>query len=276
MLYKVSVGAVMKKPIIISFTAAFIIGIGVYAFYFMSKVMLQPAAQDSELKVAPPTLQASPGQEGDTAGVPPPPPPTSVGTTQTTPDSPRKLVGITEERLKQIEQSLPAGSRVYLSPVGSDNSVAALVDADLYGDTGKETVVVHTAKSPTSGEPTPPLILSLLSWNDGTGSIVATTPLSGGVIFNIKMSGSNVPLAVADLTEDGRPEIIVASGAGASLGGALRVFRIGGLSFTPLAEIEGNFFEVRPGRSGTITVRSRYENRPASYRWDGIQFARQQ
>jgi hypothetical protein len=258
------------RAIILSFTLALAIGVGVYVFYSFSKDA--PGSHNKQVEFPETVLQAPTPQRSLDPSVPPSPPARDVE--QPAPEPPRRLVGLTNERLKQIEQSLPKGSQIYLSPIGNDKSVAALVNADLYGDRRVETIVVHTVKTPTSQEPTPPLVLSILTPNGGGLSLRASVPLTGGVLFKIETDGSDVPVVVSDVTGDHRPEIIVASGIGASLGGVLQVFRADGSSLVSISQIEGNLFRVhgRVGPSSIITAQSRYEKKPVSYRWNGQQF----
>lgn len=261
-----------KKAIIISFTLAFIAGVGAFLFYSVFRNATQPTPRDSEFNAQQPVLQAP--QQGEASATPLPPPPTSTNNIAVTQEPPRKLVGTTQERLKQIEQSLPTGSQIYLSPIGDDKSVAALVDNDLYRDGVTETIVVHTSKTATAQEPTPRLLLSVLGPGKGALSIRASVQLQGGVLSNMQLNGSEVPLAVVDITGDGRPEIIVASGVGASLGAMLHVFKVEGTSLFNLSEIEGNVFRIqtRTSKPSVITVQSRYENNPKTYQWDGTRF----
>ena len=184
------------------------------------------------------------------------------------------MVGATPEQLKEIEASLPKDSRIYLTPIDKDRLAPALVEADLDGDGSPELVVVHTSKPSTSREPTPWLSISVLARKAGTLVSMTSAELTGGVLFNLQMNGSPVPLAVSDLTREGHREIVVASGVGASLGGELHVFRFQGNSLLNISTIGGNVFGLRTlaDRSVTITAESRYENKPRSYRWNGHTF----
>lgn len=256
--------------IAISFTVALLSGVAVYVFYSYSKKALSP--QLGQVESPQTVLQAPTAQPLRDSLVPPPPP--ANGAAQSPPEPPRSLVGITAERLKQIEQSLPKGSKIYRSPIANDKSMAAVVDADLDGDGVSETIVVHTAQVPTTQEPTPPLVLTVLASKGGSLSPRASVPLTGGVLFNIRIDGSEEPLVVSHLTGDRRPEIIVASGIGASLGGVLQVFRADGSTLINISKIEGSLFQITSSirQPVMITVRSRYDKTPVTYRWNGHEF----
>jgi hypothetical protein len=80
-----------------------------------------------------------------------------------------------------------------------------------------------------------------------------------------------VPFAILDVTGDGRNEIVVTSGVGASLGGALQVYSFEGTSLHRIAFAEGHTLHLkntRPGRPSEITAQSRYEDKPRVYRWN--------
>ena len=258
------------KALVLPFTAAVLTAVGVYLFYSFSNEALNP--EDRQVESPQTVLQAPTPERLRDSSVPFPPPANSAAQPQ--PEPQRKLVGVAAERLKQIEQSLPKGSEICRSAVGSDKSMAAVLDADLDSDGVVETIVVHTATPPTSREPTPPLVLSVLASDGGALSQRASVPLTGGVLFNIKMDGSEEPLVVGDLTGDHRPEIIVASGIGASLGGMLQVFKVNGSSLANISQIEGNLFQIsrRVRQPIMISVHSRYDKTPVTYRWNGHQF----
>lgn len=262
-----------QKAVILSFTLAAVVGVSAYAFYSFSKEALKRSPDVSQVPPPPgPVLQApSPSGQGD---LPAPPPARGEKPIPPMPEPMRTLVGTTQERLRQVEQSLPAGSQVYLGPVGDDKSMAALTKADLDGDGTVETVVVYKQPAPNQQGGTQTLMLSVLAPKDDGFLARASIPLEGGVLFNIRVDGTDLPLSVRDMTGDGRPEIIVASGIGASLGGELQVFEVEGSSLKRALNIGGNIFQVhkRPGRTSVVTAQSRYSPEAVSYGWDGQRF----
>lgn len=265
----------MKKALIsLSFVLAFLGGVGAYIFYSFSRQAVQSTPQASDIVVPGTTLQAPANpQSGDSSTMPVPPPATD-NPAQSPAEPARILVGATPEQLKQIEASLPKDSRIYLSPIDQNGLAPAFVEADLEGDGSRELVVVHTTKASTSRDPTPSLSISVLSRKAGTLVLVTSAELTGGVLFNLQMNGSPVPLAVSDLTREGHREIVVASGVGASLGGELHVFRFQGNTLLNISTIGGNVFGLQTSadKSVIITAESRYENKPRSYRWNGHSF----
>jgi hypothetical protein len=265
----------MKKALIsVSFAFAFLVGVSAYIFYSFSRQALRPSPQASDIAVPETTLQASATQQPRDLPSIPVPPPATDNAAQSAAEPARTLVGSTPEHIKQIEESLPRDSRIYLSPIDRNKLAPAMVETDLDGDGSPELVVVHTTKPSTSQEPTPPLSISVLSRKADTFVLTTSTELIGGVIFNVQMNGSPVPLVVSDLTREGYREIVVASGVGASLGGELHVFRFQGNSLLNISNIGGNVFGLRTSadRSVIITAESRYENKPRSYKWNGHEF----
>lgn len=265
----------MRKALIsLSFVLAFVGGVGAYIFYSFSKQAVQPTAPASDVVVPGTTLQApATPQAGDSATIPAPPR-TTDNPARSPAEPARTLIGATPERLKQIEASLPKDSRVYLSPIDQNRLAPAFVEADLDGDGSPELVVVHTTTAATSRNPTPSLSLGVLSRKADRLVLMTSAELTGGVLFNLQMNGSPVPLAVSDLTREGYREIVVASGVGASLGGELHVFRFQGNSLLDISTIGGNVFGLQTSadKSVIITAESRYENKPRSYRWNGHSF----
>ena len=84
-----------------------------------------------------------------------------------------------------------------------------------------------------------------------------------------------VPFAIRDVTGDGRPEMIVTSGLGASLGGALQIYSFDGSSLREIGTADGHILDLDtkgPGQPSEITAHSRYETTPRIYRWNGQQF----
>jgi hypothetical protein len=209
---------------------------------------------------------------------PPPPPPPFPGTppiTLSPPEPTRTLDEMTIEFVKETQRYLPKGAHIYTYPVGKTDLGAAIMSADLRGDGEDETVVVYSERKPTPQEGSLPLFLSVLVRKEKTLAVVASVPLSGGVFFNPHIPGLGSPFAVRDVTGDNRPEIIVVSGGGASIGGALQVFKLEKSSLRKLADIFGHFFSVQSagvGKARVIKARSRYEKQWRTYEWDGVKF----
>jgi len=145
----------------------------------------------------------------------------------------------------------------------------------LDGDGKAETIVVYNDRKPTAEEGSLPLTLSVLVRYKRDLAVRSSVRLSGDVFFSPRIKGLGPPFEVRDVTGDDRPEIIVVSGAGASLGGALQVLSFEGSSLHELARIGGHFFQVRSGGKGKpsiITARSRYETAKRTYHWTGKRF----
>lgn len=217
-------------------------------------------------------------QESKVPPVPPPPPPPSpadppfVGHRH---DPARALIGTTEETIKQVEEYLPASAQIYTYPIDEGHLAAALISADLDGDGTAEAVVVYTERRPTAQEGSLPLTLSVLTRSGNRLNARASTHLDGEIFFSPRIEGIGPPLSVLDVTGDKRPEIIVVSGAGASLGGALQVFSLDSTTLREIANIGGHLFKVRSrgiGKPSTITARSNGEKEIRAFEWDGQVF----
>ncbi len=94
-------------------------------------------------------------------------------------------------------------------------------------------------------------------------------------MFDISVDGAHSHLAVRDVTGDNRPEILVAPGTGASIGGWLEVLSLSGSTLHELARIGGHFFSVQSrgvGKSSRITSRSNGEKERKIYVWNGLTF----
>src|SRR5262249_14369928 len=152
---------------------------------------------------------------------PPPPPP--FGALKESPTEPsRALVGFSAEQLKEVERFLPKGAHIAISPISNTAVSAALVNLDLDGDRVPETITVYAdGTTPTGGAGS--LTLAVLSRQGQGEAIRASIQLPGTMLFNLNVNGAKTPLVVGDVTGDKRAEIIVASGFGASAGGALQV-----------------------------------------------------
>lgn len=238
-----------------------------------------PSSNPSVSDTAEPILQAlNYRQQEPQPAPPPPPPPLGLGSQPTSqhPSEPRRtLVGMTKDELTEFERFLPDGARVYLYPVGKDQRAAALISRDLDGDGSDETVVVYNERKPTREEGSLPLILSIMKREGNKLVIRSTVRLVGGVFFSPRIEGVGASLSACDLIGDGHPEIVVVSGGGASVGGALQAFSFDGSTLRELARIGGHFFRVqakRAGKPGLITARWNREEGARTYEWNGKEF----
>lgn len=182
---------------------------------------------------------------------------------------------MTRDDLKKVERFLPDGARIYLYPVGKNQLAAALISTDLDGDGRDETVVVYNERKPTREEGSLPLLLSIMSRSGNRLVMRSTIRLMGDVFFSPRIEGISTPLDACDLIGDGRPEIVVVSGGGASVGGALQAFSFDGLNLRELARIGGHFFRVRHkgvGKPSLITARWNREEGTRRYEWNGEGF----
>lgn len=259
-----------------SFILAWLIGVAAYVLYHHSAATLK----ESPSELAPPgeaILRAPPTIAQGTSS-PSPPRMTGAPLSTTEPDPQRTLVGITSEQLRQIEQYLPNGAQVATYPADKNHLKTALVKADLNSDGSMESIVVHRGRPATEAEMTPQLFLSVLSREADAWKVRSSTRLTdGGVLFNIHIGELVTPLAVQDVTGDGHPEIIVASGIGASLGGVLQTYSLEGLSLHHLDDIGGDSFHIFAKGSGLpseIKVSLRYEKDGVTYKWSGKKFER--
>ncbi len=206
---------------------------------------------------------------------PPPPATTSAPTYQSPPEPPLKLLGASSEKLRGIEQYLPEGARIATYHVSESEQRAALASADLVGDGHIETVVIYKAPVPEAEGGDSPLFLGVLAHEGNKLTLRSSVRLSGIQVYSSIYDKHAVPLAIRDVTGDGRPEIIVTSGVGASLGGMLQVYSFDGSSLHQVADIPGHTLRVYyggAGRPGKITAQGRYEEGARVYRWSGQKF----
>jgi hypothetical protein len=224
-----------------------------------------------------PNFQAQ-QQEPPPPRAPPPPPPPFPGdppVSQSTPELPRSLIGMTAEDLKEFEKYLPQGAQIYSYAVGESNLAPAIITADLDGDGKAETIVVYNERKPTPEEGSLPLTLSVLAGEGNALRTLVSRQFAGGVLFRIRIDDAVTYLAARDLTGDGRPEIIVAPATGASVGGWLEVLSFAGSRLHELTRIGGHFFRVRSkgaGKPALITARWNGEEGTRSYQWNGQGF----
>ena len=209
---------------------------------------------------------------------PPPPPPSGLGRERGTPSptEPRRLLlGVTRDELREVERYLPTGAQIYAYAVGDEYLAGAIISADLDGDGNDETVVIYNERKPTPKEGSLPLTLSILMRTENKLRVRASVALVGAVLFTQHMKGLDGPFSVLDLIGKGTRQIVVVSGGGASVGGALQVFSYNGSELQRLAQIGGHFFSVRTqgrGRPSVLEARWKEENQVRSYRWDGHEF----
>jgi hypothetical protein len=173
---------------------------------------------------------------------------------------------MTTQQLTEIERYLPAGSKVATYVINESEQRAAVAIDD-----GKTVVVYRTpvTEGDAGGQS---LFLGVLTRNGNNLTLRSSTRLYGGMIYTSLYDKQVVPFAILDVTGDGRNEIVVTSGVGASLGGALQVYSFDGTSLHQIAFAEGHTLHLKntgPGRPSEITAQSRYEDKPRVYRWNG-------
>jgi hypothetical protein len=276
----------MRKRLFVTAVVTCVIIAASYTHNHGSATMSQGASELNSQTPSADRLPASPGvrapgsPDAEQQDVPPspPPPPTFPGTPpvrEARPEPLRSLIGVTEEDLREVERYLPAGAKVYTYPVGESSLAAAIMTADLDGDSKDETVVAYSERNPTPEEGTQPLRLSVLMHKGKTFEVRASFNLVGGVLFEMNIDGAKSHLAVIDVTGDGKPEIIAAPGTGASVGGWLKALSLNGSSLDEVSSVGGHFFRVRSGRGskpGLITARWNGEKEARTYEWNGEAF----
>jgi len=260
-----------RRAIIASFILAWMIGILVYTLYRYSALLLEePVSQIGRPEET--VLQAPSTQQQDQL-IPPPPRTSELPASPSQPEAPRVLINTTREQLSRIERYLPDGAHIATYPIDQTRLQAAITKADTNNDGIDEMIVVHTRQSSPMEEATPQLFVSVLTSEGESLKVRSSSRLvDGGVLFAIDVNGVATPLVVQDITSDDRPEIIVASGIGASLGGAIQVFSIERESLQHLADVGGHFFQMRSkgdGEPSEITARSRDERKAITYKWNG-------
>jgi hypothetical protein len=169
---------------------------------------------------------------------------------------------------------LPKGAQIYTFPVGKNGLPAALVSADIDGDGRDETLVVYNERKPTAEEGSLPLIMTVLAREHDRLIVRSSVRLLGDVFFNPKIEGVDGPFVACDVTGDGRPEIVVVSGAGASVGGAMQIFSFDGWTPREIARIGGHFFRVRTLGVGRVLIEATWkdEGKERAYQWNGKAF----
>ena len=245
---------------------------GLIGYVIFRYSIAAPKAPSSEIT---PTSETAIGvlpTPGPEQSIPrPPPPPRPVGEkAQPSPlDRQRTLTGVTPQQLTEIERYLPAGSKVATYALSEGEQRAALATDD-----GNIVVVYRTpvADRDASGQS---LFLGVLRRDGNNLTLRSSTPLYGGMIYTSLYDKQVLPFAILDVTGDGRNEIVVTTGVGASLGGALQVYSFDGTSLHQIAFAQGHTLHLKstgPGRPSEITAQSRYEDKPRVYRWNGQSF----
>ena len=119
------------------------------------------------------------------------------------------------------------------------------------------------------------MFLAVLTPQGNSLSLRASARLYGGLIYVSIFDNRAIPFDVRDVTGDGPPDIVVTSGVGASLGGALQIYSFAGSALHRIALVQGHKLHLENGRSGKpaeIIAQSRYEDKPRRYRWNGQAF----
>ena len=217
----------------------------------------------------------SPGRQEAASSTPlPPPRPGGEPARDPSPEPQRALIGTTTQQLKQVEHYLPANSRIATYAVSETEQRAALATTGSDSN-GRTIAVVYNTPSSENDSGIQPLFLGVLAPKGDGLSLRASARLYGSMIYVSLNDRQAVPFAIRDVTADGRPEIIVTSGVGASLGGALEVYSFDGSSLHQIANVGGHILDLNnkgPGKPSEISAQSRYEAKPRTYRWNGHEF----
>ncbi|HEX8069948.1 MAG TPA: hypothetical protein VF546_08355 [Pyrinomonadaceae bacterium] len=253
----------MRRAVVISFGLALTAGIAAYVGYSYltggtKEVRPQQVSVDIPLQARPPAPSALPP---GTQTTPPPAEPR------------RALVGSTPEELARLKPYLPQGSEVATYPVSQTQEKAAFGSAD-FGQGVVATTVVCRPRAAAGGE-RPPLTLVLLKPAGGGLTSAGQVQLTGTYIQNNVYDKQAVPFALRDVTGDGRPDIVVTSAVGASLGATLAIFSVEGAALRQVADISGDVLELEFGGAGQparVVARSRHEDAAVTYEWTGRQF----
>jgi hypothetical protein len=269
----------MKVPtrsILLTLALALALGLGGYVVFRYSTIAVKESSSISQQSSEMP-LEAASSTERQGFPSKPPAPPKPVGEPikQSSPEAKRVLVGTTAGQLEHIERQLPAGSTIATYAISETEQRAAFALSDLFGDGNTETFVVYKAQGTEPVGGGQPLFLGVLTPTGNTLALGSTAPLYGGLIYISLYDRHAVPFAIRDVTGDGHPEIIVTSGVGASLGGAIQIYSFDGSSLRQIAMAHGHILDLYdkgPGKPSEIVAQSRYENRPRIYRWNGNAF----
>lgn len=264
-----------KIIIITTFGAVMVVAVGVYTFsHGSASTPMRP--QSVKLEQATPGLAAPLSRQQKESSTPPPPPrPGGELRAKPSPEPQRALLGTTTKQLEQVERQLPAGSKIATYAISETAQGAALASSDLSGDGNTETIVVYHSPGTDPIGGGQPLFLGVLSLRENKLVLGSTAPLHGGLIYTSFHDKQAVPFAIRDVTGDRRPEIIVTSGVGASLGGWLQIYAFDGSSLREIGSANGHVLDLNingRGKPSEITAQSRYETKPRIYRWNGRQF----
>ncbi len=207
---------------------------------------------------------------------PPPPRPISVLSYQQPSEQALTLTGTSSDQLRRIEQYLPEGARIATYPVSMAQQKAALANTDLINDGNIKTILIYEMHTPADVETDTQLFLGILVHAKG-GSLTlrSSAHLYGGLIYTSIYDKHSVPFAIRDVTGDGHKQIIVTSGVGASIGGALQIFSFNGSTLEQLANISGHtlrLYDEEAKMPVKITAQSRYEAGIRVYRWNNRKF----
>lgn len=251
------------------------LGVGVYITFRGSA--LRPTRPETVLGgQATPSLIAPSADRQEKALSTPAPPPRPGGElpAKPSPEPQRALIGTTAQHLGDVARYLPQDSRIATYAVNETEQKAALATAEL-GGKGREVVVVYNTQSLEKDAADRPLFLGILVPEGNALRLRSSSRLYGGMIYASLKDKRAVPFAIRDVTGDGSPEIIVTSGVGASLGGALQIYSFDGSSLREIGNADGHILDLNtkgPGQPSEITAQSRYETKPRIYRWNGRQF----
>jgi hypothetical protein len=249
--------------------------VGYLAFRYSTIAIKEASSVPPQSSEQPLKAMSSAETQGVSSKPAPPPKPSGEPINQPSPEPARALMGTTTEQLEQVERQLPAGSRIATYAISETAQRAALSSSDLSGDGHTETIVVYNSAGTEPIGGGQPLFLAVLSLKEHKSALGSTALLHGGRIYTRFSDKQAVPFAIRDLTGDGRPEIIVTSGVGASLGGWLQVYAFDGSSLHQIANVNGHTLRLNskgPGKPSEITAKSRYEDKPRNYRWNGHDF----
>jgi hypothetical protein len=256
---------------------AAILGLGAFVIH-KSAVKKMPGAGNATSVQEPRTLVGTSGKGSKESSAPPPPPSlTASQNLSTVVDKDRALIGTSVDELRELEKLLPAGSRIATYAVSESQQKAAVTEAVLAGDGHQQTVVVYNTSDPSTNSEQ--LFLGVLTHEGGQLVLRTSTQLSGNLIYTSINDKQSAPFLTRDVNEDGRPEIIVTSGVGASIGGAIQVYSFDGSSLNQIGSADGHILRLyqKPGsRSAEISAQSRYEEKPRKYSWNGKEFVSQQ
>jgi hypothetical protein len=189
------------------------------------------------------------------------------------PSPQRMLIEHTAEQLDQFKPYLPEEAAIATYPVSETHEKAALGSAD-FGRGLVETVVVYSTPA-TGGTGEQPLTLALLAPEGNRLTIHAKVRLAGNYVQNNIFDKQAVPFALHDVTGDGRPDIIVTSATGASLGESLAVFSVEDSTLHQVGDVAGDIIDLQFGEGGQpsrIVARSRHESTAVIYEWVGKRF----